>query len=434
MSRKALSKNGLEELGDLLNAIKPETLLKKEALPLYNKLILLNSYLNKSDKLDNTAENYKLRHNINRCARLMILVINADTPENEKIQAQKALEELIYTAAFEIQTNDSRLMKYANYGLNAAVNRIRNGFNWIYPGIAGRLLPRARINNINPVAHEVQQFINAASCNGTHENLADLMFTFQVNQASKPTLYVSSALASAIYKVYKTNESIIKSTTLDAKARLIIQEEKNKARDMVIKLMELNSKISSIAKNKILSPAAKQALLAQQSLVIELLQDMQDSSAEFSMDSAKGSKSIVAEKKKSTKRMMRMSDCIAKTMDVLEDPGNKDKVIHLERAISASDYTRFRRNRERSSYAVIHSGVSSVLTTQSLVKIIIASALLLIDPLFSLILAAEIASTVTGFCQFNLYGKKRRTSKKAFILARCKISLRQRLWILLKST
>lgn len=406
--------NNLDKLGNLLDSLEPDTLIKKEAIPLFNKLLLLRSYLNKSEKLNESSENYKLRYNIERCARLMILVIKADTPENEKIQAQKALEELIYTNDFEIQTNDTLLMKYANYGLNAVVNRIRNGFNWIYPGDAGRPLPRARINNINPVAHEVQQFINAASFSTAHENLADLMFTFEVKQESKPTLYLSPALALALCNTHKMHESILKSTDLDDNTKLIIKEEQTKARDMVQKLIELNSKLSGIAENKILHPAAKQALVAQQSLVIELLQDLQDSSAAFSIESAKGRKAIIKEKKESTKRLMKMSDCIAKTIDVLEDPGNKDKVIHLEKAMSASDYTRFRRNRERSSYAVIHSGVSSSLTIHTLVEIIIAGALSLVDPLFSLTLAAEIASTVTGFCQFHLYGKKEADIEESF--------------------
>ena len=388
----------LKTLNDLVNS--KTTLLGKESLPLLNKLNQLNAY---RAYVGPSAENEKLGKSIADCAGLMIVALNPRTREDQ-IAALMELEVLLNSDAFEIKTHEAFWRELLNSGFNKIVNPIRRVFaRTPFQGKGEDPIQRARFNNINVLEQEMRQFINSAQLSSTSYELSD--FEIEVN-VDEQTVKMSPA----VEKSYSGLLEVVSSVPENIQINPILMTEFAKASELVNSLKLLSLEVEKLKSNQVMYPAAKQALIANQTMIIELFEDMNISAKKMHEAPERKRKTVLKELKKTTKRMDNIQDCIAKSIAVMQDPGNGKKTAKLEEAINNGDYLRFRRNKEQSTYSALHAAGAGAQTLQTLIPVTMTllkyGFIGLVNPIaLAFIISAEIANTATGIGQINLHGK-----------------------------
>ncbi|RAP38027.1 hypothetical protein B1207_03290 [Legionella quinlivanii] len=327
------------------------------------KLLLIRLHLISIHVLKNAdylsdAEKNRIAKNVITCTRL----ITKSHANQDNIKYHQKLRRLLNSNAFEFRKYSSPLIHYPLVMIDSVVNAVNYGRS----GIFRTDYPRSHFARKDYVSETLEHFT-------------------LVNRSASSRM-VLSRLASCPNLTNSEDELIshLNEEVTEPFARFIAVNKANskltdEVRTLIASLNEIAKQLAGAEHNQVIHAAAKKAFLACQDLALEILNN----------------------KKVSLTKIRQLSVCFKQTALVIENPGNKEQVLKLSEMVEQSDYSRYRADREKTSYAVIHILVSAALLGLAIFEAVASHGLSM--AVHAWIISAEGVSLGVGLGQLHYF-------------------------------
>ncbi|MCW8450530.1 hypothetical protein [Legionella quinlivanii] len=320
------------------------------------RLHLISIHVLKNVDYLSDAERNRIAKNVITCTRL---ITKSHTNQDNKKHHQK-LRGLLNSNAFEFRKYSS---PWKHYPL-ALIDSVVNAVNYGRSGIFRTDYPRSHFASKDYVSETLEHF-TLVNRSASSRMVLSRLASCPDNPEDELISHLNPEVTEAFAPFIAAN-----------KANSKLTEE---VRTLIASLNEIAKQLTGAEHNQVIHAAAKKAFLACQDLVLEILKN----------------------KKVSITKIKQLSVCFKQTALVIENPGNKEQVLKLSEMVEQSDYSRYRADREKTSYAVIHILVSAALLGLAIFEAVASHGLSM--AVHAWIISAEGVSLGVGLGQLHYF-------------------------------
>ncbi|WP_133138690.1 hypothetical protein [Legionella genomosp. 1] len=311
--------------------------------------------LKNADHLSDSEKN-RIAKNVITCTRL----ITKSHTNQDNIKYQQKLRRLLNSNAFEFRKYSSPFIHYPLVMIDSVVNAVNYGRS----GIFRTDYPRSHFARKDYVSETLEHF-TLVNRSASSRMVLSRLASCPDNPEDELIRYLNPEVTEAFARFIAANKVNSKLT--------------EEVRTLIASLNEIAKQLAGAEPNQVIHAAAKKAFLACQDLVLEILNN----------------------KKVSITKIKQLSVCFKQTASVIENPGNKEQVLKLSEMVEQSDYSRYRADREKTSYAVIHILVSAALLGLAIFEAVASHGLSM--AVHAWIISAEGVSLGVGLGQLHYF-------------------------------
>ncbi|MCE3044064.1 hypothetical protein [Legionella sp. 16cNR16C] len=311
--------------------------------------------LKNADYLSN-AEKNRIAKNVITCTRL---ITKSDTNQ-DNIKYHQKLRRLLNSNAFEFRKYSSPWKHYPLVLIDSVVNAVNYGRS----GIFRTDYPRSHLARKDYVSETLEHF-TLVNRSASSRMVLSRLASCPDNPEDELIRHLNPEVTEAFARFIAANKANSKLT--------------DEVRTLIASLNGIAKQLAGAEHNQVIHAAAKKAFLACQDLVLEILNN----------------------KKVSITKIKQLSVCFKQTALVIENPGNKEQVLKLSEMVEQSDYSRYRADREKTSYAVIHILVSAALLGLAIFEAVASHGLSM--AVHAWIISAEGVSLGVGLGQLHYF-------------------------------